>query len=1131
MRFLAKLLSSTGASIVRHRAAVAAGAVAVLIVLAGLAYLPKPSGPSSRTTSSESTVGPVADPRSKDLHARARDLTAALKAVEDGERESPRDRWDPVYVVDALGPDPRTLFDWVRDNTSWIAYRGQLRGPIGVLMDRQGNSLDRAVLLATLLESAGHTVRLAHGQLTRQHAFDVLPLLVADRTAAFATQGLAIPEGPSAVQQVASEYRLDGVALNQQLQDQAQVVSRIFSELDARVVNQTGRLLKALQRPDDEDVRSQELDAAITALTDHWWVQRESGGTWVDLDLLDTNGAALTAPTETMVAAAVSSEQHHEIAVRVIAEQWADGKISEHAALEHTLRPADLIGRSVVVQFWPTARVDPQTTLPPASDWRSDALSHYEWDAVLAVDAQLQASATIPDTGEDPFSLRGGPFGGIGRAMSGLAPGSGEPEARTLSAVWLEYEIRVPGEKPRTVRRAVFDLIGPANRASGTAALVLDDEKKVARSLALTMQTEMLPLASALAPEFVRHLLARNLLDNRDLFAVVLRGTPVSPETIEQVVDRSALPLSALYPLALVRLTQTEQQQRFLDRPNLLTRHMYAVPSPQGVRFRDATDIVANEIGVSLAADDAFAARVAQGVRDTNAESLLRASGVGFGNAGDAFAASRSWRALATHRDTGVAGQLQLPNDVRRLIAADVVNGYTVVAPESPVLVQPEAFSGWWRIDPNTGSTLGLGANGWGTAMSEDGANTAPVARTAPVWKARMKMFMVAFSMNYGWCIAPFIQKEMESGWKLGLWEGAIKPSVGECTGDSVFIAAVTAFLLPVRVVPAGVAARRALGGGATPKSSTGGRAGGARGGAGGATPESQTGAGKSGRRGEAGGGAPPAPSAPEGAPGPGPEPGPPPPEPPEPCKPGGEPTPPPEFEGPPTRSEMENQLTAELRNADAREAEARAQYHEALHELIDQKIHKPFDPPELAGPDHPGDPSKFDQAKYDAAKVNAEQARQNLNQAEGATYDAEQAYNRFVNRQLNKGTGVKGRCGGIQVPGDATNPRATTQPVPAENLAKTGPVDAQIPADALPRTEPVEVPIPAEALPKTEPVEVPMPAEALPKTEPVEVPVPSDAKPSGPTTQPSTPYSAPQGDPGTKTMTGVAGASTALGK
>ena len=76
-------------------------------------------------------------------------------------RDAPRDRWDPAYVVKALGRNPDTLFAWVRENTTWIPYRGVLRGPMGVLMDRQGNSLDRATLLAALLVEAGHEARLA----------------------------------------------------------------------------------------------------------------------------------------------------------------------------------------------------------------------------------------------------------------------------------------------------------------------------------------------------------------------------------------------------------------------------------------------------------------------------------------------------------------------------------------------------------------------------------------------------------------------------------------------------------------------------------------------------------------------------------------------------------------------------------------------------------------------------------------------------------------------------------------------------------------------------------------------------------------------------------------------------------
>jgi hypothetical protein len=50
-----------------------------------------------------------------------------------------------------------------------------------VLMDREGNALDRALLTAAMLQAAGHTVRLAHGRLSRERAAALLPMLVAGR--------------------------------------------------------------------------------------------------------------------------------------------------------------------------------------------------------------------------------------------------------------------------------------------------------------------------------------------------------------------------------------------------------------------------------------------------------------------------------------------------------------------------------------------------------------------------------------------------------------------------------------------------------------------------------------------------------------------------------------------------------------------------------------------------------------------------------------------------------------------------------------------------------------------------------------------------------------------------------------
>ncbi len=87
--------------------------------------------------------------------------------------ELDRTRFDLVALHRPLGDDPETIFRWVRENTRWVPYRGALKGPVGVLLARQGNTLDRALLLARLLELAGHSVQIANGEPSRRRLPDL----------------------------------------------------------------------------------------------------------------------------------------------------------------------------------------------------------------------------------------------------------------------------------------------------------------------------------------------------------------------------------------------------------------------------------------------------------------------------------------------------------------------------------------------------------------------------------------------------------------------------------------------------------------------------------------------------------------------------------------------------------------------------------------------------------------------------------------------------------------------------------------------------------------------------------------------------------------------------------------------
>src|SRR5205823_9124665 len=113
----------------------------------------------------------------EDLKKMADEMERAFKALEAAEKEIPRDTFDPKAIVDKVGRDPVKLFEWVRDKTYWVPYQGCLRGPTGVLMDRLGSSLDRALLLAELLRAAGHQVRLAHAELSKEQSKELLPKL------------------------------------------------------------------------------------------------------------------------------------------------------------------------------------------------------------------------------------------------------------------------------------------------------------------------------------------------------------------------------------------------------------------------------------------------------------------------------------------------------------------------------------------------------------------------------------------------------------------------------------------------------------------------------------------------------------------------------------------------------------------------------------------------------------------------------------------------------------------------------------------------------------------------------------------------------------------------------------------
>jgi hypothetical protein len=576
-------------------------------------------------------------------------------------------------------------------------------------------------------------VRLAHGSLTVDQARAALPLLVAARyRAAARTAG----EPPDDIATIATQYQLDETSVRRTIASQADFAARKRAQTVSRVPEQAGRLAAAVGSG-PSDLRATAFDRAIEALRDHWWVQVDESGTWRDFDLLSSSGGAMVTSDRTIELDAFPDELRHQVTVRVIAEQWSSGALTERVALEKVLKPTQLVGTPITLRFVASRfpSTFPPPNMSPAQGLRAMALDQHEWMPVLVVGKDSTTQSAVRDTGDvisaaearhASGGMAGGAIAGLTKRLDdALGPSTPAPDvkptaATVLTATSIEYEIQRPGERPQRIRRALFDLIGPAARSQEPiAAPQADETAALTRNLALMRETEILPIVCRFVPEYVTHLAAHSLIENREILTSLVAGDTAGDfARARDIANRLAPGPSALYELALARFEWSRfSGEIFVDTLNLLTRHTFFAPSATRFKLLQVTDIVANDIGVDFTADP-FAVRLEQGVLDTNAEAVLASDGPDASNPGWVYGGSANWLTLRSPDDPHLR-TLGLSEDVRRRIADDLAAGYLVVAPKAPVPIGTAAFSGWWRVEPATGQALGMGSTGMGQEMVE----------------------------------------------------------------------------------------------------------------------------------------------------------------------------------------------------------------------------------------------------------------------------------------------------------------------------------------------------------------------------------------------------------------------------
>jgi hypothetical protein len=710
----------------------------------------------------------------EELNQKAEILDRYFQALEELNRDIPRDTFDPQDIVDKVGKDAEALFKWVKENTYLVPYRGVLRGPLGVLMDRLGNSLDRALLLNDLLNLAGHEVRLARATLPEDmltKIIDKLPPLAESFESTpmeFSSQEL-----DGAIEKYISKYQLDEKRVRELLSKSMKNQEKMVSNLRGRVVEQSTFIGNAIGQ-DKMSHNPGPTSGKPLALKDHWWIQMKKGGSWIDLDPNITDGQfgqRLLEPMNTCAPDELEDNLFHQVKVRVLIEQYQKGNLNEKTVFEYTLKPADLIGKQILLRHvpmnWPK-----DTDLFKEKDrtqfLKTAVLNETEWLPILFIDSERTSQSSFTTAGavnKTPGKKKGaaGPGGVAGGFLGALGGEESQEKPREdsyLTAEWIEYEIVSPENQSRKIRRQVFDLIGPAARKkSGLTLEGIDGRRTLDRGLAILSEIKMLPLVCQMSPDFIIYLRSSHLLNNRQiLLETAKRSDPLTMEDLEKYVEQLSILPGPEYNWALFRRQGLNSGlNTYIDGINLVNYF-------RGIRQQTESDlmnyagldIIANEVGLILAAkDNPVQLCIQQGVIDTNAEALLmKENGALTENAAEIYDQSRAnnieWLKIQNPSDQNLQ-KVELGKDERARIEQDLAAGYIVLVPNKTIHTQGRSLFAWWRIDPKDGATLGICSDGKGQALVEYAVKVVHISLSVICWAT------TSDGWDATWCLVSFI--------------------------------------------------------------------------------------------------------------------------------------------------------------------------------------------------------------------------------------------------------------------------------------------------------------------------------------------------------------------------------------
>jgi hypothetical protein len=670
-------------------------------------------------------------------------LDRFMKTVEELRSTIDRSQFDLDALLDKLDYDPEQIIRFVTDEIAFEQYPGVLRGAQGTLMSRAGNALDQSVMLAKLLKDAGVDARIARGTLSAEDANRLLDRMFLPRPPRQAPGDLKAMEElirqaggsrgqPGAEAAVSSSDPIS--EFGDQQKDLHITAQRITADFQDR--------LKAAGIALGDRDSGHKL---VTEARDYFWVEYRlaASGPWETAHPAFGDDASPDVQKTATIQDSIPPELQQRVRFDVEIEQQLNGRLTRKKVMSGWERPAaNLIGVQMSYTNVPSGVEHAADFADPKEVARKSNFFIPVFNGSVPPGAQffdLDGVTIPPEAASSPAS---GVFKQVGEkteaaasALSGLgatsAPGEKQADIRSLSGVWLTYTLIVPGEAEKSIRRTLFDPIG-SDRRKGTqlvgAASELD---AVQATLALAHRVTFMVSPCDYPDAYTLDRGLEQLLHARLLWQSLLElhyGRSAAEPSPEALKSAQRTPEFMLFPAIQKMLQNSSNLVSYVAIPSIIGSWSGLELDNDQLLKTFATDIVfqgrrtlhagvdgpqpaVNEAmmgGIWATANERFAV-LAGGLNDVTPVGAIDTLQSAQQNGVRMITISPKNPAAVT--------ALDVPRTMKSSINAALAQGYAVVAPEH---VAAGTFPGWWRVDPATGATLGMGSQGRGEEITAD---------------------------------------------------------------------------------------------------------------------------------------------------------------------------------------------------------------------------------------------------------------------------------------------------------------------------------------------------------------------------------------------------------------------------